>query len=1081
MNLKFLENKFKEEIFKEFITTAFDEFELVDGNYRIDNLTENDREHISEYRYLGETFLDDDSEVGVLILRSATKHIENKRVGFSNVISKLSKPYGKEIILVAIYHDDSPVWRLTFVSYDFKGGKQTQRTDAKRYTYVLGEEIALATAKSRIGMLFNQSSTSQEMIEDIFSVEKVSREFFDKYKKLYFKTLKEFQPQVALFRDEKSLDLFTKKLLGRIVFLYFLQKKGWLASDEHWESGDKRFLRSCFDEKYKKYNDFYVEVLQPLFFEALNSDRGKENDNFEILNCRIPYLNGGLFMRDEFDKDERIIIENRIFEDIFELFDQYNFTIIESNPNDSEVAIDPEMLGRIFEDLLEDRKEKGAFYTPREIVHYMCQQSIKNYLESRPKEQTELEYIKQIKILDPAIGSGAFPMGMLHEITDMRVELGDEKDIATIKREVIQNSIYGVDIEPSAVEIAKLRFWLSIVVDEKKPEPLPNLLYKIRVGNSLIENVYDFNPLESELQGTKGLIKKLPKKIDKFFKTHNKKDELEKEIEADIDKLFINGLKKFQKDNDLFSSNQKLHDKLVMMAKIIRDYKEYRATTELFLYRVYFKDVMDNGGFDVVIGNPPYVRHEKIRELKPKLKVEGYKSYSGTADLYIYFFEQGYNLLKENGVLSYITSNKYTRAKYGKEFRKFVLENTNIIEYIDFNGVKVFESATVDTSILSYRKSKEKNSSFLYCDIDDKYKKESELEKFVEKKGFEYLQSDLSVDSFSFANPEELAIKKRIEKIGTPLKEWDIEINRGILTGFNEAFIIDGKTKDEIIKKDPKSAEIIKPLLRGRDIKRYSYEFADKWLINSHNGVKSKNLKAININNYSAIKEYLDMFKSKLSKRSDKGDTPYNLRNCAYLDEFKKDKIIYAETMRVHKTIMADRFPRFSFIQKQFYNDKSCFFIIGDKLKYILSILNSKIGEYMIYLYIKRLDTGGFNIQTIFLEQLPIPKIPKKQQKPFEILVDYIIFAKEQNMNLEASLFESVIDGMVYDLYFEEEMKRGDCFITDEVVEILEAFDDSLEQVSKMYKIFKESKTVQRGLIYKRVIPIVEIINGDRK
>lgn len=313
MNLEFLGNKFDEKIFKEFAQKAFDDFELIDGNYKSDNLSQNDKEHIVEYKYLGEAFLDDDSEIGLLILKSATKNIENRRVGFSKVISKLAKPYGKDTILVAIYHKDSPVWRLTFVSYKFEGGEQTQKTDAKRYTYVLGEDIAIKTAKERIGLLFDAHKTTQETIEEIFSVEKVSKEFFEKYKKLYFETLNEFQPQIALFGDEKSLKLFTKKLLGRIVFLYFLQKKGWLDSDKNWENGDKKFLRNLFDSKYKEYKDFYTELLQPLFFDALNQDRTKEGSTFKTLKCRIPYLNGGLFTKDEFDKDNRIIIENSVF------------------------------------------------------------------------------------------------------------------------------------------------------------------------------------------------------------------------------------------------------------------------------------------------------------------------------------------------------------------------------------------------------------------------------------------------------------------------------------------------------------------------------------------------------------------------------------------------------------------------------------------------------------------------------------------------------------------------------------------------------------------------------------------------
>ncbi len=1069
MNLEFLGQKFNEKKFEEFISTAFDEFEFIDGNYRTDDLNKNDKEHITKYKYLGETFLDDNSEVGVLILHSATKNIENKRVGFSKVVSKLSKPYGKEIILVAIYHEESPIWRLTFVSYDFKDRKQITRTDAKRYTYVMGEDIVLTTAKSRIGMLFDNTPTSQETIEDIFSVEKVSKEFFDKYKILYANTLKELQPQIALFGDEKGLSLFTKKLLGRIVFLYFLQKKGWLASDKNWENGDKKFLRACFDGKYREYNDFYTEILQPLFFEALNEDRAKDHDNFELLNVHIPYLNGGLFMRDEFDKEDRVILENSIFENIFGLFDQYNFTIIESNPNDSEVAIDPEMLGRIFEDLLEDRKEKGAFYTPREIVHYMCKESIQNYLKTKPTTEDDLSYIKNIKVLDPAIGSGAFPMGMLHELIEIRQKLNDKTPLALMKKEIIQNSIYGVDIEESAVEIAKLRFWLSIIVDEEKPTPLPNLLYKIRVGNSLIEKIYDFNPLESELHGTKGLVKKLPKKIDNFFQIHNKKEKekLEKDIEEDIDKIFINGVEKFQEENDLFNTNQKLHDKLVMIAKIIREYKKSRATTELFLYQVYFADIMNNGGFDVVIGNPPYVRHEKIKELKPKLKAEGYKSYNGTADLYIYFFEQGYRLLKENGILSYITSNTYVNARYAKDFREFIIKNINVLSYIDFSKIQLFDTATVATSIFILNKNSRKNKYFKYCDTQG-YRKDENLEEFVKKNNFDYLQNDLKKEGFIFTSKQELEIKKIIDKKGKKLKseDWNIQIKSGIKTGFNQAFIIDGALKDELISKDNKNSEIIKPLLRGRDIKRYSYEFGDKWLINLHNNP------TVNINEYPSLKEYLDGYIDKLKSRSDKGNTPYNLRNCAYLDDFEKDKIVWLE--------LSDN-AKFTLDRDKYLLEMTVFFINGDNLKYLLALLNSRLIYWYFNLICAESGVGTNRWKKIYVEQLPIPKIPKEQQKPFEILVDYILFAKEQNMSLEASLFESVIDGMVYDLYFEEEMKRGDCFISDEVNKVIIEFNNSIDRIKEMYKILNTNKTIGRGLIYSRIIPVVEIINGASK
>jgi hypothetical protein len=512
--------------------------------------------------------------------------------------------------------------------------------------------------------------------------------------------------------DKKVISFYIKKLLGRIVFLYFVQKKGWL-------NNDRKFLSNLF-YSYTKENpniNFYDEILEDLFFNALNTKRDNDKINLGGKNYEIPYLNGGLFEEDEYDKTD-LTITNEDLRQVLELFDSYNFTVIEDTPHDSEIAIDPEMLGRVFEDLLEDRKEKGAFYTPREIVHYMCQQSIINYLlnfygeDSLEdikslviEEKTDSKFIKNnakdikkylenIKVLDPAIGSGAFPMGMLHEIVSILSNLDKTADIGQLKRKVIENSIYGVDIEHSAVEIAKLRFWLSIVVDEEKPTPLPNLSYKIMVGNSLLETINGFDPLEisKDNRGNGARIKRMKDKFHSFYNasSNEEKNIIKKDIENDVDDIFGVALKNYQKEleiiiskNDLFNTNPKLqkeHEEQLqnvsLIKKILKDYKNNRFTTELFLYKIYFAEVLENGGFDVVIGNPPYIRHERISELKPKLQIENYLSYTGTADIYIYFFEKGFNLLKENGYLTFITSNKYSRANYGKNFRSFILDNT---------------------------------------------------------------------------------------------------------------------------------------------------------------------------------------------------------------------------------------------------------------------------------------------------------------------------------------------------------------------------------------------------------------------
>jgi NOL1/NOP2/fmu family ribosome biogenesis protein len=1074
MNLEFLGKKFDEEIFIDFIGKAFEDFEFLDTAYNDKDLTDKDKEHILRYKNIGETMLKDNSEVAVLFLESATPQIENKGIGFANIISKLSQPLQKEITLVIIYHKNSPVWRLTFISFDFKGGKQIQRSDSKRYSYVLGEEIAIKTAISRVGLLFDGQHNTQETIEEIFNVDKVSKEFFAKYKKLYFETLEALRPQVAIFGTEKDLELFSKKLMGRITFLYFLQKKGWLGAKKNWEDGNKRFLTQCFEGKYKEYENFYDDILKRIFFEALNRDRSEYNDSFEPFG-KMPYLNGGLFAKKDIDNDNRLMIENDIFENIITTFDQYNFTIIEDTPHESEVAIDPEMLGKVFENLLVDRKEKGAFYTPREIVHYMCQTSLNNYLQTKPKDESDLEYIKKIKILDPAIGSGAFPMGMLHEILEKRITLGDTQDISSMKREIIENAIYGIDIEPSAVEIAKLRFWLSIVVDENTPSPLPNLFYKIMVGNSLLETINGFDPLDKSTKS----INNLQPKLHHYYreKNANNKSTLEEEIEKDIDTILDEKISKYKKEKEREAKNINLFNQLSKkqletIEKANRDIDlidkvKKRPTTELFFYKLYFKEVMDDGGFDVVIGNPPYVRHEKIKAIKERLKIEGYKSYSGTADLYIYFFEQGYRLLKENGVLSYITSNTYVNARYAEKFREFIVNDVNVLNYIDFSKVQLFDSATVATSIFMFSKQNRKYKYFNYCDAKE-YTKDKILQEFVSKNNFDYLQSDLRKEGFIFTSKKELEIKKAIDKKGIKLKDesWEIQIKSGIKTGFNEAFIIDTKTKNKLIEEDPKSAEIIKPILRGRDVKKYDYEFADKWLINSHNNPP------IDISKYPAIKEHLDKYYDRLERRSDKGVTPYNLRNCAYLDEFTKNKIMWLE--------LTDN-AKFTLDVKKYFLEMTVFFMTGKDLKYLLALLNSRLIYWYFNLICAESGVGTNRWKKIYVEQLPIIQISKEAQKPFEILVDYVMFAKENEMNIEASYFESVIDGLVYDLYFEEEMKKGDCFITEEVTKVIKELNPTQEYIKDMYKLFKNNRDIQRGIIYRRVISVVKVINGGNK
>ena len=1110
MDLKdFLSSEYKPEDFISFLGERFYRFEPNIASHTDEDLSESEKKEIESYRYLGNVELDDRKEIGFFEFLSKTPNIENKRVGFNKILKKLAQDYILDGAIASFYHPKSNAWRLSFVGFEYDEGR-AKVTNLKRYTYVLGKDIPIKTAYMQ---LKNLKYPKFEELKEIFSVERVTKEFYEKYRRLFEKVRDEVIKVYGniLNKEHKEIELFSKKLLGRIIFLYFLQKKGWLGveKDRKWGEGRKDFLYYYFKKAKKENKNFYEEYLKKIFFEALNTKR--DNDYFEELDCKIPFLNGGLFEVDRLDK-EFLYLDNSLLEEILKTFNDYNFTIIEDSPDDKEVAVDPEMMGRVFENLLDEnyRKGKGAFYTPREIVHYMCQQTIidnlLNDFDNKKaitnlviEKETDNDFIRKygkdikerllsLKILDPAIGSGAFPMGLLHEIVSIIQALDktmSQKEIAKLKRKVIENCIFGIDIDYSAVEIAKLRFWLSLVVEEDKPTPLPNLYYKIMVGNSLFETINGEDLLDEDtsslFDSTNEKIKEIQKLIHFFFNTSEaiKKIKLKEEIENKIDEVLIS---KLEEQKDIIDSNLKNYkgkksqtkniENALKKSDLIEKIKQ-RPTTELFFYKIYFADVLYKGGFDIIIGNPPYIRQEKIKELKERLqkeefynpiiqKKEKYECFSGTADIYIYFFEKGFKLLSENGILSFITSNKYTRAKYGSKFREFLLKNTDIKEFIDFNGIKVFESATVDTAILSFSRKKEENPMLLYCNVGNDYQKDQDLYSYIQKKGFLYPQKNLSKDAFTFLSPKELEIKKRIEEIGTPLKEWDIKIYRGILTGFNEAFIIDEKTKDKLIQEDPKSAEIIKPLLRGRDIKKYGYEFANLYLINSHNNPP------VDVpNKYSAIYKWLLQFKDKLEKRWDKGKNWWNLRNCAYLEEFEKEKVVFPSIMSDYQKFTYDTNKLFVLAPASVLTSRE------NNLTYLIALLNSKF----LYFFSRKFYMGGginneFKVNNI--EKLPIPKIPKEKQKLFEILVDIIIKLKKKK-DIKSKFFEDVIDIMVYELYFEKELKE-------ENFDIIEIVSKDLKITTNPNELFEKwndrKHKVKKAVEFIDTLEIVKTIKG---
>ena len=726
--------------------------------------------------YLGNIDTIDSYHIGFFQYNISRGSVANKRVGLRNLVKSFINPIWGEFDAALVVFDSGDHWRLSFIC-DIKD----EATSPKRYTYVFGsDDLLYRTPIERFNFL-KKKGVSFETLKAAFSVEALSDEFFDKYREQYadfiqYITGKRFvkvgskweekmlgEPNVALMQafnyNEKKIRDYVKKMMGRITFLHFLQRKGWMC-------GDLNYMHNMFENSAYK-NDYLDSVLEPLFFGILNTKPTER----EILFTKygwdksllaewkdIPYLNGGLFERDEED-EPKIRFPAEYFKRLFQFFSEYNFTIDENDPNDAEVGVDPEMLGKIFENLLEDNKDKGAFYTPKEIVRYMCQESLIAYLETNtsiakdkirqfvlsPEEGVKdipenkkpklLTALKEVKICDPAIGSGAFPMGLLNELLHCREVLsGDHYDRAEIKKSIIQNNIYGVDIEKGAVDIARLRFWLSIVVDEETPSPLPNLDYKIMQGNSLIESFMgmDLSKLtyEKEHKEDKGEISLFDDEKNRLQKTvshllssyyscsdHDRKVTLQQEISDTINKQL-----------EAQAYDPAILDKLKTI--------NLAENNNFFLWHTWFSDVFnrdDKEGFDIVIGNPPYVSAVNMARTGEEklLYKQSYPEATGAYDMYVLFLLLGVKL--SSNIYCWIIPNKLLVADYAKKTLHKLKAECGLEKTIDVSVYDVFKNASVyPIIVLGNKVSHEQfNSYFLnnYTDlIDNRLNKKESVE-----------------------------------------------------------------------------------------------------------------------------------------------------------------------------------------------------------------------------------------------------------------------------------------------------------------------------------------------------------------
>ncbi|ECZ8626785.1 class I SAM-dependent DNA methyltransferase [Campylobacter coli] len=1117
---------FKVDLFEElfnknkYFKEAFENFERKDSHFKgnTDEFYKECEKLLSSEKYLDsitrKDLFDEPSLKGVFI--DLKPILEQEKPSFSKL-----KP------LFKIFHKD-------FLLSEFNPNDANSLNNAfyKELLYILG----LCESKQNSKLIIAKSQESKEEQGTFYTAinSKLEEENFETILKLLILWLnrilflKLIESNLVRFNDDKNLKFLNFKKIpdfDKLSELFFeILAKGRSAR--------------------KKSEFAYLPYLNSSLFEKQSIENTLEISNLNN-DLKLNYYKNTVLKDDKCKAKKGQV---GLLEYLFEFLDSFDFG---SDDEQSEILSQKELisssvLGNVFEKL--NGYKEGSFYTPSFITSYMCKESITKVVLDKFNAQFDLdakdiselrkslrkedkkaqkELLNSIKICDPAVGSGHFLVSALNVMLSIYDELNlfdeefylevqnDEilitgrkgefieykhpstpKDKAHLiqqelfhtKKDIIENNLFGVDINPNSCEITKLRLWIELLKhsfyqsfdDENYHDlkTLPNIDINIKCGNSLVsyfetgKSLNHYPNIKERINKYKRIVKDYKegfytdkshinqeiKNLKISFKNFCFADKFKKEMKSFNDKC-----EKYSKKYGNFLAVDDENLKFFVSANLtLFDFDEKEATKEFanlkkeydnifnlesnhpFEWRFEFPEILDDDGnfkgFDLIIGNPPYIRQEELKELKPHL-AKNYKVYKGTSDIYTYFYELGFNVLKENGILSFITSNKYTRAGYGEALREFLLKNTYILKYIDLNGIKVFDSATVDTSILCFEKSKSKDNKFKYLALSNEILKTCAYNIGLYKDFAEFSQNSLSKESFTFSDENTSALKAKIERIGTPLKEWQgLNIYRGILTGYNEAFIITTEKRNEILAncKDEaekeRTAKLIRKMLRGRDIKRYSYEWAGLWVIfipwHFPNVEKPKTM----LENEQDLKEqYLSLYKhllshkERLSKRN-KEETGiryewYCLQRWGanYYQEFEREKIVYPCIMAKEPCFSYETSFAFAMAPANIITSNS------DILKYILAFLNS---DFIYLMLIKFYMGGGIEgeLKTNNLEKLSIPKINSKNEKLADELinlVDEILKAKEQDKNANTQELENKINSLVYKLYnlTEEEIK----------------------------------------------------------
>lgn len=1062
---------------------------------------------VETFKQLGNVQLDDGKIIALYELNVAQDvNLRLNRAGLNQIISATIEENVTDGVL-AIFQKDTGYYRLTFSSYatDYDEEKEEfieRSTDAKRYTYLLGENEPCRTAAIQLSTIQEKEELNLNDLEDAFNVEVVSKRFFDEYIKQFHILVSQIKQTpfhyTAIFeKEDTEVRNYVKRFMGRLVFLKFIEKKGWLgvpSNREDWQQGEYQFLDSAFLKATtdNKAGQFVTQFLNPLFYDALNTP-DRSNDVWALIDKKIPYLSGGLFEPDN-KKQQLIEFPAETLTSLFTFFNQYNFTIDEHDEHDKEVGIDPEMLGHIFENLLEDNKDKGAFYTPKEIVRYMCQESLKEYLKTYlekldlwPKveaDSIELQEtiaafvekketakiakfdkemataLKEVKICDPAIGSGAFPMGLLNEIFTMTKNLhdespdrvgavwgmsGEEWEPYKVKKNIIQHSIYGVDIEPGAVDIARLRFWLSLVIEEETPQPLPHLDYKIVVGNSLVSKLEDtIIDIDWNLKGDEQtdlfgnshkernleLLKRISFLQAEIFKPESDEETLSIELRNLKIDLLINQLElmvatKGLKEKPLGNGKHLAKQTLLWLEtkgwidqinKLQKMKGSDKTPLEFFDWLLDFPEVTnpevnDNAGFDIVIGNPPYGANLNIIE-KDYLKNCYKHLHTRTIDTYNFFIGLSESILCVKGNMNYIIPSAFFFQNEFLKSRTHYINSYNPKIFINL-GEDIFD-AVVPSGIFSYCKDDNKVNKIVIADL----KEIKTSEKFKNLKCME--QSNL-LDFKAGTIPFDFEKQDLFRTIlrNNPVKLGDIlsEVNSGITTGLKEAFII----AKPLAEQWAIETELRRPTLEGRNLSRYKYDYNNKIIIYTNNNIE--------LNKFPNTKKYLETYKSKLSKRSEvvQGIKDwYKLGRARSQELLSSPKIICRET---GDKIIAS-------VDEQNMHPMNTVLCIKSKInslkeyKSLTVLLNSKLLNFCMQCLSQESGRVFAKIRPINIRQLPLPiKFEKLQQELNRLYENELTKSSEKNST-------DVLIYKIYSLTYDEAL-----VIDPELVERLSAVE----------------------------------------